>query len=270
MYTVISPVPAGNSFKSRIRFENLTEHELGCVLWVIALGAEKENCLRIGMAKPYGLGAVRIKEHTLSLIDRKKRYERIELTDTIDLRVHPSAGNSDVKQYIESFKAWITKDQNNKPFDDLERIQELKILHKWFDTHNDKFEYMPLGEFRDRKVLPNALDVLKPLAAHQGQGGQKRGRGKPQYTSGTQPTSPIQQVMSTIQIKAKITGQDEKGNYLCETDRGQFKGKKLIVLNDIAWQKPRIGQIWRCNITPDNLTVDATGRIGVTGIRPDK
>jgi CRISPR-associated protein (TIGR03986 family) len=271
MHTMIAPVPAGNSFKSRIRFENLTEHELGCVLWVIALGAEEENCLRIGMAKPYGLGAVRIKEHTLSLIDRKKRYDKIQVADTIDLNVNPLCEKSNsIETYINAFKDWITRTQKNGPFDKLERIKELKILHRWFKDSNDKFEYMSIGDFRDRKVLPNALDVLSLPIAKQGQGGHQKGQGKGQYKPTPKPkpnpVSKVQPDYAGAQIFVKITGQDEKGNYLCQTDKGQFKGKTLVILNDIKDRKPKVGQIWKCKITPDNLTVDEAGRIGVIGL----
>lgn len=271
MHTMIAPVTAGNTFKSRIRFENLTKHELGCVLWVIALGAEEENCLRIGMAKPYGLGAVRITKHALSLIEREKRYEKIQIADTIDLHVDPLCEKNDsIETYINTFKDWIAGTQKNGPFDKLERIKELKILHKWFKDSNDKFEYMPLGDFRDRKVLPNALDVLTPPRAQQGQGGYQKAQGKTPHKTAPKPapnpTPQVQHDYSSVQIIVKITGQDEKGNYLCQTDKGQFKGKTLVILNDIKSRNPKVGQTWRCKITPDNLTKDEAGRIGVTGL----
>ncbi|MEA1883590.1 MAG: TIGR03986 family CRISPR-associated RAMP protein, partial [Thermotogota bacterium] len=72
-HTIITPVKTGSTFKGTIRFENLTEVELGALLFVLEL---KENlCHKIGMAKPLGLGSIKIKP-TLKLIDRHSEQGR--------------------------------------------------------------------------------------------------------------------------------------------------------------------------------------------------
>jgi CRISPR-associated protein (TIGR03986 family) len=69
--TVIRPVKAGVRFAGRVRFDNLTEVELGAL--VAALRLPEGHAHRIGMAKPLGLGSVRIST-TLHRIDRAQRY----------------------------------------------------------------------------------------------------------------------------------------------------------------------------------------------------
>lgn len=61
-------------FAGRIRFENLTDEELGILL--MALNLRDSCCHHIGMAKPYGLGRIRI-QTAVTEIDRNKRYNEV-------------------------------------------------------------------------------------------------------------------------------------------------------------------------------------------------
>ncbi len=73
-YTKIKPVKSGTSFTGRIRFENLSEVELGALLFALDL---PDGCAhKIGMGKPLGLGSVRIYP-SLHLSDRKERYKNL-------------------------------------------------------------------------------------------------------------------------------------------------------------------------------------------------
>jgi len=69
-HTIIRPVRAGVTFSGRIRFQNLTDLELGALL--SALQLPEGCCHKLGMGKPLGLGSVRI-EPRLVLVDRSKR-----------------------------------------------------------------------------------------------------------------------------------------------------------------------------------------------------
>jgi CRISPR-associated protein (TIGR03986 family) len=69
--TIIRPVRPGTVFKGRLRFENLTEVELGALLTVLQLKPSQRH--HLGMGKPLGMGSVRI-EPTLRLTDRIARY----------------------------------------------------------------------------------------------------------------------------------------------------------------------------------------------------
>ncbi|MEI8259529.1 MAG: TIGR03986 family CRISPR-associated RAMP protein, partial [Deltaproteobacteria bacterium] len=57
-HTGIKPVKPGVTFRFRVRFENLSDEELGALLWVLRLPAG--HCHALGMGKPLGMGSVRI------------------------------------------------------------------------------------------------------------------------------------------------------------------------------------------------------------------
>ena len=69
--TIIRPVKRGTSFVGRLRFENLTDLELGALLTALQLPSSKRH--HLGMGKPLGLGSVR-NEATLHLTNRERRY----------------------------------------------------------------------------------------------------------------------------------------------------------------------------------------------------
>ena len=171
MQTLIAPVAPGRQFKTRIRFENLTEVELGCMLWLTRLGAKPENCLRIGMGKPYGLGAVRITQKKTSIIIRDIRYiyKKMFGDDIIDLTPKVAQIDDAVSnKYEKRFSDWVISKIDNPQyhnFEDLPRIKELEILHRWNENQDNlaEFAYMNMeGDgFTYRKVLPKPIDVYQ-------------------------------------------------------------------------------------------------------------
>jgi len=74
MFTRMQPIAEGNQFKFKIRFNNLTNIELGALISAIQL---PEGCAhKLGMAKALGLGSVQL-EANLKLEDPKTRYSRL-------------------------------------------------------------------------------------------------------------------------------------------------------------------------------------------------
>ncbi len=71
VHTIIKPVKKGVSFKSKIRFENLSDEEIGALLFALEL--PEGCCHKIGMAKPLGLGSIEIKTK-LFLSNVENRY----------------------------------------------------------------------------------------------------------------------------------------------------------------------------------------------------
>lgn len=56
--TAFRPLPAGTEFQGVIRYRNLTEAELGLLLWCLRL---EEDCYQtVGMGKPYGYGRMKL------------------------------------------------------------------------------------------------------------------------------------------------------------------------------------------------------------------
>lgn len=62
------------TFLFQIQFENLSNEELGALLWVLDVAKDTGYRLKLGMGKPYGLGAIKITS-TLHLQDHIQRYQ---------------------------------------------------------------------------------------------------------------------------------------------------------------------------------------------------
>ena len=149
-HTLIVLIKAGAIFEGSIRFENLSEEELGALLFVLNL--PEGYCHKIGMGKPLGLGSIKITA-TLSILDPKKRYSN--LTDN-------GYTNDDPSKYLDAYKELLQKHHilNTENPWDLMRFRELKKMLD-FANHPDesKTEYMPLVQFRERGILPEPLKV---------------------------------------------------------------------------------------------------------------
>ncbi|ASS99759.1 CRISPR-associated RAMP family protein [Geobacillus thermocatenulatus] len=99
---IIRPVKKGVSFSFRIFFEGISEAELKCLLWTLNIGDnENENCHKIGMGKPLGLGSVKIK------VDRVKTREFVLCNDTVEYR------ETEKEYSIEEIERQIDKTKKN-------------------------------------------------------------------------------------------------------------------------------------------------------------
>jgi RAMP superfamily len=73
----LRPLPKGTAFTGRVRVHNLRPAELGALVWALtwdrpnplAAPATDDRCHTLGLAKPYGYGAVRIELSPASLSD---------------------------------------------------------------------------------------------------------------------------------------------------------------------------------------------------------
>ncbi|HON33092.1 MAG TPA: TIGR03986 family CRISPR-associated RAMP protein, partial [Candidatus Syntrophosphaera thermopropionivorans] len=149
-HTLIAPIKPGAKFEGSIRFENLSEEELGALLFVLNL--PEGYCHKIGMGKPLGLGSIKITA-TLNILDPKKRYSNL---------IDNGYTNDDPSKYLDAYKELLKKHHilNTENPWDLMRFRELKKMLD-FANHPDesKTEYMPLDQFRERGVLPEPLKV---------------------------------------------------------------------------------------------------------------
>ncbi len=163
-YTKINPVKPGIKFNGRIRFENLSAVELGALLF--ALDLPKGCCHKLGMAKPLGLGSIRITPK-LYLSDRTGRYSALfkEWEDPID-------ECSEKQEYSDAFEKYVIKEARLEKTTTLwesDRLKELKAMLD-FDNKpsNNKTRYMEIervingkktNEFKNRPVLPRPSEV---------------------------------------------------------------------------------------------------------------
>lgn len=152
----IKPIRTGTKFKGCIRFENLSNIELGALLF--ALDLPPGCCHKLGMGKPLGLGTIHI-QSDLYLSDRKKRYQHLFAERSLEL--------SDKKEgLIDEFDRYIRENIGANDIQNLwehARMKELStLLNVQTGIHlEEKNTYMSIQakEFRDRPVLPLASEV---------------------------------------------------------------------------------------------------------------
>ncbi len=185
-HTKIRPVAAGSRFRFQIRFTNLSDVELGALLWVLQLCDDsrhdgKQYRLKLGMGKPLGLGSVKL-EPTLSLAKPKQRYQRLFAADGKgwEFGEETAAEIAKVAQdCVAEFNDHIlTKSGEPRPasgqLKDTLRIQMLLALLSWPGPQpvEEFSRYMEIerrstprigndpNEYKDRPVLPDPRQVL--------------------------------------------------------------------------------------------------------------
>ena len=152
--TTIRPLPRGTKFSGTIRYKNLTEAELGLLLWCLRL--EKGCYQSVGMAKPYGYGRMRL------TIDAIKEFEAPALYDSGSFLV------SDTKSDAAGGEGYIKKycDYAEQHLADLAPIKENSPLRDFFfmktsiRTPNEMC-YMSLKEYRFKAALPSVQDYSR-------------------------------------------------------------------------------------------------------------
>ncbi len=184
-HTIIRPVKGGTRFAGRVRFENLTDIELGALLCALDLPTGCAH--KLGMGKPLGLGSVRI-EPQLKLVDRAERYRSWRAS---------GATASDGSQFRRAFEEAIVQHAraSNEPMLQgrfgLRRIARLDALFFLLEWQNrpasSATASMDLARFRQRPVLPTPHAVAgapeppwpcdPPRPAASGRASARRSRG---------------------------------------------------------------------------------------------
>ncbi len=159
-------IDKGTTFTGRIRFENLSDVELGALLF--ALDLPSGCCHKIGMGKPLGLGSIHISP-TLHLSNRYNRYTKLD-NEWSNYLPESKETDKNIEHFKNTFSTYILNALNNDKKDyssidlwKVDRLNELKIMLD-FDNKPDKSKtrYMkiePNNEFRNRPVLPKPSNV---------------------------------------------------------------------------------------------------------------
>ncbi|MGO5129789.1 TIGR03986 family type III CRISPR-associated RAMP protein [Mitsuokella jalaludinii] len=127
----ITPIKRGSHFHAKVRFQNLSELELGALLTVFDLaGAGETAAYKLGQGKSLGLGSVKMKA-TLHL-DAADFYKTLFMDGTLA----EQAPESDYSEYFEAFKAYIGKNGLSRCWE--QTMRELAEMLDWnhADTAN--------------------------------------------------------------------------------------------------------------------------------------
>jgi len=161
-YTRVMPVKPGVKFTIRIYFENLKDEELGALLWVLILPGKKGT---VGMGKPLGMGTVKIVPE-LNLMERKSRYMKLMQND---IWYQGDVVNKSPEQLMKAFESKIleaidpTDKKNAGCLADTGRSRRLLKMLEWPGPPRESTGYMELSSFRDRRVLPDPLEIDKSV-----------------------------------------------------------------------------------------------------------
>lgn len=156
-HTRMRPVKPGMSFTFRVRFENLSDVELGALSWALTLPGNDQHRHQLGMGKPYGMGVVKL-EAVLTLTNRSgPRYQSLFNGNSWET----GSAAAEVADFITSFEKYVMAalGKPNGKFMALERIQELCVMLTAQLPNPDRFSYMQIegpndNEYKDRPVLP--------------------------------------------------------------------------------------------------------------------
>ncbi len=176
--TKIKPIKTGVSFEFTVHFENLSNIELGALLWVLDVAQDDQYRLSLGMGKPLGMGAVKI-EHQLYLSKRQARYESLFANQSWktgeELESDPNfmsefENDMAVKlEHIGSFKTHhrIKMLLSMLKWQDIPKVTDTRYME--IERENDKSKgYLcqptkpndkTVNEYKCRLVLPSPLDV---------------------------------------------------------------------------------------------------------------
>lgn len=171
-HTQIRPVRAGVVFRFRVHFDNLTNVELGALLWVLDLLEGHHH--KIGMGKPLGLGSVAITPH-LVLTNRSSRYQKLFDGNDWHTAEHKE---EDLSQFKDAFERYILEHMDQAERRDAKALREvpriqmlLKMLQ--YPGQNATTDYMRLESFRNRPVLPDPLSIEQASSPPTHQGSEK-------------------------------------------------------------------------------------------------
>ena len=155
--STIAPLPEGTQFRGTIHFHNLTDDELGLLLWSIRLD---EGCYHvIGMGKPYGYGRSRISIDHLRLCTRNL-YSLEGLCG--GLTEEPSEKIEDLIQiYIK--KATELWNEAVKPSERISSLRELSVLQDFFFLRSMIFPVSIARYMRKNGAVDEYAKRLDPL-----------------------------------------------------------------------------------------------------------
>ena len=217
--TQFTPVQAGSVFHGRIRVHNLLPEELGALLWALDFGGAPGAFHTIGLAKSFGYGRVSLK---LSGSD-----------------LHANNGSAvDLDACRKEFQGFMEEQLRDEGgWRNSVQIQDLVALAKPIAEGSDDGRHMQLrhsrdgNEFQEAKKLGLALPPVGREQQRAGGPGDQRYFEKRDDRAGHQTRDvlipprplggqPVPQPDSTIRngstVKAKLTGQNDKGKWKVE------------------------------------------------------
>lgn len=158
--TALCPLPAGTRFHGVVRFKNLSDAELGLLVWSLCLD---EGCYQnVGMGKPYGYGRMSVR------VERMVEFAPDDLYDG-SLCPAPSqktdaALQKAVRDCISAYEREATaalSGAKKRPLREMSAIRDFLYM-KSAVQEGGAFGYMDLREYKNtRAPLPSAGEIRR-------------------------------------------------------------------------------------------------------------
>lgn len=161
--TNLIAVKIGSKFTSKIHFNNMSQEELGLLLWALKVD-EKAN-ENIGMGKPFGFGRVEISNINVNVEDLNKKYTSMSMEFYKDI---------DKKECIEKYKDDF-KLRFNVDLDAQAGVRELVSM---------KTTVVTKDKYNEARHMEISCDAYKDT---------NKGKAKNEFTLGLPLLSPIKQ-----------------------------------------------------------------------------
>ena len=142
----VNPLAPGVKFSFSVRFDNLTDNELGALLWALTLpGTEYlESAHKLGMGKAIGMGSVKIEIDSLNMLDLSARYQSLHNT---------GFSAADPQGYINKFCEYMETALNIEKFGEHPRIRDLRLILNLPGMKSEDISYKGFQQYENHKKL---------------------------------------------------------------------------------------------------------------------
>lgn len=163
----IKPVPVGTKFTGTIHYQNLSEDELGLLLWCLRL---EDGCYQqLGKAKPYGYGRVKLQIDGLHEYDPHELYRSFSYAEENDIqktkdRIEQLIGAYDTKVCeLIGIKAKKKGKKSIAPsIRTYSMVQDFLYMKRTIRTDKTEVSYLSIKEHKNvETVMPAVCDVRK-------------------------------------------------------------------------------------------------------------
>lgn len=149
-------------FKGKIHFKNLHDDELGLLL--MALEPFKGSKDSLGQGKPFGFGKVKIRVDKICFQQENSNEKSANLIEEIQKIVANEPIGSvreevDTEKYKELFKEKIETLADKRLFTAENETLEAMLYSKMVEVKSEAYQYMELGRFKEREVLPSIEEL---------------------------------------------------------------------------------------------------------------
>ena len=147
----IKPLDMGTVFKGSIRFNNLTEKELGLLLWALKL--EPKSHMNIGKGKPYGYGHIAVSDISAKIIDNNTAYD----LNTLSLNPYVTINIDD---YINDYKQIDIYGVKPSELPAVKELLSMKNSKNMPDPSKIRYMSIDNGDYKNRKTPLLSIDEI--------------------------------------------------------------------------------------------------------------